>query len=221
MSIKQNIKRIASYIWDIPIERASSVQNEYLEVVWSNGIKMLNTKEANFSFGNGYNVFDEAMKYTAAAVNKANDILILGFGCGSILHILENKFKYTGSITGVEYDQEILRLFYSHFAPAYTLKPELHHIDALEFLENNEKTYPILFIDLFHELDNSPLLDSLRFRKALLSACAPHTTLVFNTTSKDQHGINTGTSLNLWLHQHFKTVHTHPFQLVNKIIIAY
>lgn len=220
MNVKKNLQKIASFVWDVPIERSSSAENNYLEVVWSNGIKMLNTKEANFSFGNGYMVFEEAMKYTTTAISKAKNILILGFGCGSILHLLEKKFKYTGNLVGVEYDKEILRLFHKHFAQAYTLKPVLHTKDALDFLEKSTETYSMLFIDLFHELDNSPLLNSLQFRNALMNACTPNTTLIFNITSKDQEGKNANASLNLWLKQNFKTVDTHPFQNFNHIIIA-
>jgi len=81
--------KIASYFWDIPVEKTSSEVNDYLEVVWSQGRKVLNTKSANFSFGNGYKVFEKAISTIKEEVERAAHVLVLGFGCGSILDILK------------------------------------------------------------------------------------------------------------------------------------
>lgn len=214
------IKKIASYVWDVPIERSSSPQNDYLEVVWSNGVKMLNTKEANFSFGNGYKVFATAMKQIEEPINHAKNILILGFGCGSIHHLLEKKYSYKNTLVGVEYDADIIRLYTEHFAPEYSSKPQLHLQDAAQFMKENNNPFDIIFIDLFCELENSPLLESPDFLTHLKEACSANGILVFNTTTTNTHGENIVFELQKWLGTHFITVSKLPFQDFNQILIA-
>jgi len=221
MKYIQSIKKIASYIWDIPIEKTSSAHNEYLEVVWSNGRKMLNTREANFSFGNGYKVFAAAMKEIEAPIGNAQSTLVLGFGCGSILHLLEKKYNYTNLLVGVEYDPEILRLYQNHFSAAYKLKPELCSVDAQKFVATNEHSFDVVFVDLFHELDNSPLLSSEVFLECLITNITKEGVLVFNTTTKDKVGQDLVFELQMWLSSNFKTVTKTAFQEFNQILIAY
>lgn len=220
MTNKELLKKLTSYVWDIPIERTSSPQNDYLEVVWSNGTKMLNTKEANFSFGNGYKVFATAMEKIELQITKAKNILVLGFGCGSIHHLLEKKYNYSQNLVGVEYDSEIIRLYKKHFSSEYTLLPKLYIEDALAFSQNTIEMFDIVFIDLFSELDNSPLLDSEEFLTSLKKMCGTKTTLVFNTTTTNEKGETTVFELQMWLSTHFKTVTKTPFQDFNQILIA-
>jgi len=214
------IKKFASYLWDIPIERCSSPQNDYLEVVWCNGRKMLNTKEANFSFGNGYKVFAMAMKHIKEPIRQANNVLILGFGCGSILHLLEKKYTYNRTLVGVEYDTDIIRLYKEHFATDYHSNPQLHVQDAAKFMESNDASFDIVFIDLFCELENSWLLESQDFLTHLKNACSANGILVFNTTTTNTVGENIVFNLQKWLTTHFKTVSKIPFQEFNQILIA-
>ncbi|MFT7379733.1 MAG: hypothetical protein ACI8ZQ_001486, partial [Bacteroidia bacterium] len=69
--MKNIFYKIASYVWDIPIAKTSSPQNECLEIVWSMGRKMLNTENANFSFGSGFEVFKLAMSKIPTNITNA------------------------------------------------------------------------------------------------------------------------------------------------------
>jgi len=218
--MNKKLLRLFSWVWDIPIEKTSSPQNEYLEIVWSNGKKMLNTKEANFSFGNGYKVFETGMKFITEEISKAQDILILGFGCGSILHLLEHVYLYDQNIDGIEYDPEIIRLFKEHFAQNYSNVPELYAVDALTYLKGLQKKYDIIFIDLFIELDNSPLLSNNTFITFLQDSLQKGGTLLFNTTVKTKSEEINHSELLLLLSSMFEHVKTKDFQDYNVIIIA-
>jgi spermidine synthase len=218
--MNERLLQLLSWVWDIPIEKTSSPQNKYLEVVWSNGKKMLNTKEANFSFGNGYKVFETGMRSITEEISQAQDILILGFGCGSILHLLEHVYLYDKNIEGIEYDPEIIRLFKEHFAQNYTNEPELYAVDALNYLKTLQKRYDIIFIDLFIELDNSPLLSDNKFITYLQDSIHKGGTLVFNTTVKTKSEEINHSDLLLLLSSMFDHVRTTDFQDYNKIITA-
>ena len=218
--MNKTLAKIFSFFWDIPIERTSSEQNEYLEVVWSNGKKMLNTKNANFSYGTCHGVFTVATDIISDSISKANDILILGFGCGSILQILREDLKYSKNIVGIEYDDTIISLYQKHFAKEMTSSCEILHTDALSFLKQNDHQYDVIFIDLFSELENSPIQFEESFISHLLKASKNKTTLVFNTTKKSKEDAITITELNLTLSKRFKNVENHNFQDLNNIIIA-
>jgi predicted membrane-bound spermidine synthase len=218
--MKDLLKRIASFAWDIPIEKTSSQYNPYLEVVWSNGKKMLNTKDANFSFGNGYRVFEKAFNLIKKHVPASKKTLILGFGCGSILHLLEKKYNYEGEIVGVEYDQVILDLFDKHFAKDYSTKPKLITGDAMNFVKESNETYDLIFVDLFTELDNVGFIFSQDFLSQLNNICEQGGVIVFNTikrTSEDQKNLS---GLIMDLSRNFKDVSSNSFQDLNQIIIA-
>jgi spermidine synthase len=92
--MKKILIQLCSFFWDVPILKTSSPQNEYLELVWSNGKKILNTKEANFSFGNASKVITRALSPYTHKIKEAQNILILGFGCGSVVELLDLKYNY-------------------------------------------------------------------------------------------------------------------------------
>lgn len=219
--MNNRLSKILSFIWDIPIEKTSSKYNEYLEVVWSSGKKMLNTRNANFSFGTCHDVFKMASNLILDPISKAEKTLILGFGCGSILQILNRDLNYNKQVVGVEYDNTIISLFHKHFANEIDASYKLYNNDALQFLAGNQDKFDIIFIDLFIELENNPILFKDSFFKYLLNATKKNgSTLVFNTTKKSKKDAVNITELNLKLSQHFKNVVNHNFQDLNNLIIA-
>jgi spermidine synthase len=213
----QSIKQILSFIRDIPIETASSEKNPYLEIVWSRGKKMLNSKEANYSFGNDYKVFEQALVKFNQSFEKYNNVLILGFGCGSILHLLEKKYNYTANVVGIEYDSKIIELFNKHFQSDYSLIPELVIDDAQNYLKLTDIQFDVAFVDLFNDLENSPLLFDESF---LLDLASKNDALIINTTVTKPEDSTQIANLMLQLSRKFKDVETFDFHDVNKVIIA-
>lgn len=212
--------KIASYFWDIPVEKTSSEVNDYLEVVWSQGRKVLNTKSANFSFGNGYKVFEKAISTIKEEVERAAHVLVLGFGCGSILDILQTKYNYNNQLTGIEYDKEIIRLFETHFNDGYSLDLDLIEGDAFEYVSTCKSKFDIIFIDLFSELDNVPFVFNQTFILNLVKAINNGGTLVFNCTQQNASDKQKISELMIKLTSNFKEVQKIPFQELNQIIIA-
>jgi spermidine synthase len=218
--MKNTIIKIASYIWDIPIIKTSSPQNEYLELVWSNGKKTLNTKDANFSFGNASTVLEKAISPFANEIKDAKHILVLGFGCGSLLHLLEKKYHYTGKLTGIEYDAKIIELFYDHFASSYSLTPNVICCDAANFLKEDSTKFDIIVVDLFQELNNSKLLNDLSFLKALKTHTEISGMVILNTINRTEHENRLLSTLIIELGMLYKNVTTQVFQDINTLIVA-
>ena len=211
------LKKIASYIWDIPIEKSGSELNPYLEVVWSQGRKMLNAQNANYSFGNGYKVFERAFDELKVLDNPPQSVLVLGFGCGSVEHLLQTVLGIKSVITGVEYDAEIIRLYQAHFAPESPAK--VHCMDAREFLSNNQEQYDLIVVDLFQDLETVPMIYEGLFTDLILKASAPGGQLVYNTVKNAEHH-DLFSELLLKLSTSFKEVGQIDFQEINRILIA-
>lgn len=214
----QTIKKILSYLWDIPIERTGSEQNEYLEVVWSMGRKMLNTKNANYSFGNGYKVFEFAFKQIKEKITNFKKVLVLGFGCGSVEHLLRTKYNSSTQITGVEYDPRIIELYKRHFSDSdqNTLVVE---DDAKVFIESTDQVFDLIVIDLFDDLHTVPFVFEKEFTDQLLQKVNDSGVLIYNTVKAEDNSAKY-TELSLQLNKRFKEVGIHTFQDINRIIIA-
>lgn len=214
------IKKISSYIWDIPIEQCSSAQNEYLEVVWSMGRKMLNTKNANYSYGNGYKVFVHAFKKLNLQTQANLRILVLGFGGGSVENILRERYNIEQpTIVGVEYDAEIVRLYNKHFKAGQNENLSIHVGDAKEFMQLNTQVFDLIIVDLFDDLQTIPLVFDPEFTTNVINACSPQAKIVYNTVKNIQQN-NKRTELCLQLSKRFRDVQIHEFQELNQIIIA-
>lgn len=218
--MKDTVVKILSYFWDVPIIKTQSSQNEYLEVVWSQGRKMLNTRHANFSFGNGYKVFEKAFAPLMEPIKNARSILVLGFGCGSILDILERKYNYNGELVGVEYDSQIIELFHNHFKPDYQLTPTLVIADAEKYLKDSIDIYDIIIVDLFSELNNTPLIENSSFLSNIKSRLTTGGIVIFNTIKQTEEDHRTLSNLIINLSSSYKSVTSETFQDLNLIITA-
>lgn len=211
-------KQILSYVWDIPIERTSSEQNSYLEVVWSMGRKMLNTKNANYSFGNGYKVFERAFKQIEDSIPSITKVLVLGFGCGSVEHLLLNKYHASADLTGIEYDPVIIELYNKYFKQVNS-NSKIIEGDALEFIKGSNEHYDLIIIDLFDDLSTVPFIYEDHFTNALVDHLRENGILIYNTVKQEELR-SKSTTLGIKLSKHFKEVSFLDFQEINKIIIA-
>lgn len=113
-----------------------------------NGKKVLNSPNANYSFGSLQRVFEMALKEVALDLKDEHSVLILGFGAGSLVQTLRNDYDFKGKITGVENDETVIRIDEKHFSE-YLLNVELVEDDALKYLQGDSGGYDFVFVDLF------------------------------------------------------------------------
>lgn len=214
------VKKIASYFWDIPIEKTSSSLNPHLEVVWSRGIKMLHSKNANYSFGSLHQVFEKAFQEITDEIKNSDEVLILGFGAGSILDILDKKYAYKGRVTGIDYDPKIFELYKKHFETDIQLKAQLIISDAETFIATNTQIFDLIFVDLFQDLEPDTLLAKKEFASKLKACISTGGTVIINTTSEN--GISTEAQMQLMMNlsSHFKSVFTHKYLDINTVFFA-
>ncbi len=216
----ENLKKIASYIWDIPIATYNSPYNPHLQVVWSGGRKMLHSKNANYSYGSLHEVFSEACTRISKEISEAKSILVLGFGAGSILHILEKNYNYQNKLVGLDYDPIIFEIYQKHFAPEIKLQPELVVADAKKYLQTTNEKFDLIFIDLFQDLKTDSLLFSRELPSLLRTHLENDGTIVINTIIQNSEDKNAAFELLMNFGKIYKSVSTQDCHDLNRIIFA-
>lgn len=162
------------------VETALSNKNPTLEVAWEGGQLVLNSGEGNYSFGTLHHVFDEIFYKLDFRKRKFQNILVLGLGAGSVVHLLRNKYRQAAPIVGVEYDPEVIRLGKQYFGLGDYQHLEIVEGDAAQFVTANKTVFDLLIVDLYNGLDVPPQFESEPFLGQIASLLAPKGLLIFN-----------------------------------------
>ncbi|WP_226294388.1 spermidine synthase [Aquimarina algicola] len=146
---KKIISKIISYVWPITKEIKSTI-NGTLEVTWMNGKKVLDSQNANYSYG----TLQKLLHYGLTKINisSTSDILLLGLGGGSVISSLRNTFEHKGKITALEIDQVVIDIAIDEFKIKNLNNLEIICEDALSYIHNCNKKFDLIIVDIF--IDN-------------------------------------------------------------------
>lgn len=142
-------RRLLSYVKSVHIETTGSGYNPYLRVVLNRGRYQLVTANAIYSYGDLYDNFTKAFKKIDLDRLEIKEVLILGFGLGSIPVILETMFHKKYYYTAVEIDPEILRLANTYVVPDIQSSIEFQLSDAATFAAFSKKKFDLICMDVF------------------------------------------------------------------------
>ena len=145
-------KKILSYLFEFHIESAPSEINPHLYVSLKKGRYQLSTAHAVYSYEDKYTNFLQAFSTIPLDTLPIEEVLILGFGLGSIPYILETKFGKKYNYTGVELDESVLYLAGKYTLPYINSPIQLIEADAAQFVWMTEQQYDLIAMDVF--LDN-------------------------------------------------------------------
>lgn len=169
-----------SHFSDVHIESGDSELNPELYVCLSKGRYQLCVKDAIYSFGDKYdNYWDTFAKLNLDEYRNKN-ILILGFGLGSIPYMLEKKQKFIANFTCVEYDEEVIYLFNKYLADEIESPMEFHIADAKVFMELNQRKFDMIAMDVFNEDDIPEQFLQVDFVQNLRNALTEDGLLIWN-----------------------------------------
>ncbi len=138
---------IKSFIAESVIESIIGDTNIRLEVCYTSGRKVLNASDSNYSYGSLHRVFRQVFRRLHIVRRKLKEVLILGFGAGSVLHILQNEHHLTFNTTGVEIDQKVIDLARKHFHLDRFKNLKIKIEDAGEFMSQNHALFDLIVID--------------------------------------------------------------------------
>lgn len=176
-------KRMLSYITEVPVETTSSDYNKTLYVCMRRGRYQLCTENAIYSYADLYDNFSKAFDRLDLDRLPGDNVLILGFGLGSIPYMLEKVYHRDYYYTVVEIDLEVLQL-----ANRYTL-PDLKSgissvcMDAYEFVMYCEDTYDLIAVDLFRDDVIPEEFEETEFLERLGELLNPGGLLMYNRLS--------------------------------------
>ena len=120
-----------------------------LEINRREGHLVLDAPHVNYSYGNLHRVFQQAFSDAKLDVSKLNEVLILGFGAGSVADILQNESGSQAHITGVEIDPEVIELANKYFDLQSFSNLNIEIADAFEFVTTAKPVYNLIVVDLF------------------------------------------------------------------------
>lgn len=172
-------KNLFSYFYPIILKKYNSKYNNVLELSLQNGKLVVDSKNANYSFGSLHKLFREVIdEFTFK--EKNNHVLILGFGAGSIATILCKERYINCKIDAVEIDAVMLNIYKEYFN-IEGVEIYLFTQDAMLYLISCSKKYDYIFIDLFTDLKVPHKFTQQSFFNLLKKVSNPTAQIAMNT----------------------------------------
>lgn len=136
-------------MFEFHIESAPSEINPHLYVSLKWGRFQLCTANAIYSFEDKYDNFYNSFEQIDLQKLPGKDVLILGFGLGSIPVMLEKYFNKDYNYTGVEIDESVIYLASKYGIHDLSSYIQIIQSDAYEFLKVNEQKFDLIIMDVF------------------------------------------------------------------------
>lgn len=162
------------------VEQVDSKVNGSLFVYHINGRYLLNTPNGNYSYGPLHHGFQKAFNRLNVKERAIQNALILGFGAGSIVSILQEEYMLNCRITAIEYDPVILELGQKYFNTQRFHNLDIHLTDAYDFVLNNDETYDFIAFDVYIDDTIPEKFETPEFLNALKKRLSDNGMLVFN-----------------------------------------
>lgn len=213
------LRRFLSHFWPIPAQRIDGPRGP-LHVVWENGRPVVNSARANQSYGSLHRVWQLCFADMGIAERRPERVLLLGFGAGSAATILRRELDLPCPITGVDNDPRMLALARGTFQVDALGGLDLIEQDAHAFVATHDRSYPLVVVDLFHELDLAAGIETEAFIAGLRRCTAPGGLLCFNTVVHDAPSRSRSQLVGANLARAFATVDEHRYERLNRVFTA-
>lgn len=151
-------KKALSYLIDLQIESLQTDLHPVVDVFLSKGRLLLSSENAVYSYGDLYKVYRRGLKRIDIDWTSVNEILILGFGLGSIPIIL-NKMQEEGNIPksqkfniqAVDLEEMFFQLHNKYDVEKGNAFVEYIVADAAEYMKINSRKFDLIFVDVFED----------------------------------------------------------------------
>ena len=183
------LKYLSSFVADRLLEERQSDISGKLQIYLSQGKIKLCTKNATYSFEEYYSVFEKGFAALNIGARNFNNVLILGFGLGSVLILLKHIYKLNFNCTAVELDATIISLAQKYTDPKFLANTTIVNADAYNWVLQNKalhSTFDLIIVDLFvDKITESKFFENtfIKHNKALLNK---NGLLLYNTLSSNK-----------------------------------
>ena len=211
------MKRLLSYIYPVTKTITSKFSGE-LEITWYNGKKHLNSENANYSYGSLQRILKFGLE--KIQLKKVNSVLVLGMGGGSVIETLRTDFNYSKDIEAVELDPVIVEIAKTEFGITEHKQQKIHCTDAFDFVKTNIKSFDLIMIDLYIDLDVPDKFLSTTFWDYVLSSKSSKGSILFNASVKSSNATKIETLVQYLETKVFKVDVYDKVNNTNTVIIA-
>lgn len=175
------MKKFLSYLWP-DTKRFHSDVNGTLEVTYIDGEKILDTENANYSYGSLQKILEFGVK--KVDLDSVGNILLLGLGGGSIIQSLRKKFKYQKDIVAVDIDPKIIQIAKEEFGVAEAANQKIVQQDALVYVRESQEKFQLVIIDLFIDTEVPPVFFEKEFCRNVGKMIDTNGSVIFNVGIK-------------------------------------
>lgn len=161
-------KKWISHVLPVTLERAASEQNPELTVMLDRGRLQLLSGNAIYSWDDLYHNFTIAFGTLDLEERQVSDVLILGFGLGSVPYILEKIYERDYDYIAVEHDETVSALAAKYTLPRLASPVQIVTVDAWVFLQVTEQCFDMIIVDIFDDDSTPPRFET----RAFLQSCA-------------------------------------------------
>ncbi len=142
------LKKYISYFTELPVKQVNSVYG-LVDVTLEKGRYKLSTENAIHSYQDLYSVFANGFKNLHIQNHSINNLLVLGYGLGSISYLLDKQYNLTPDTIGIEINDDVITLCYQYGYTSSNIN--LLHYDAHEFVFETESKFDLICIDVFQD----------------------------------------------------------------------
>lgn len=175
-----SVKKALSWLWPLQVKKLEGKITSVLEISYEHGKKVLNAGEVNYSFGSLHDVFRIALQKAKIIEHPPTEVLILGFGAGSIASILVDEFGLHPNMTGIEADPVVIQIAKDEFNIARFHQLDLENTLAEKYIAVTDKKFDLIAVDVFVEAKVPEACMSSEFLENLYQHLNKHGRVVFN-----------------------------------------
>lgn len=163
------------------IESSFSEYNPHLYVSLKNNRFQLCTANAIYSYGDLYDNFSAAFRRIQMdKFPDGQEMLILGFGLGSIPIILEKQHQKTFRYTAVEIDEAVLDLANRYALPDIHSPIEMICADAFAYMAQCQRQFDLIAVDVFLDDEIPGNIQGADFLSQLKRVIKPEGLILYN-----------------------------------------
>ncbi len=175
-----------SFLFPVSLQKIQT-NLQTLELSLENGELRINSENVNYSFGGNHQAWEDLLKSLSFPPDAK--VLILGFGTGSIAHILHKLFGIT-NILGIEKDEVLVRWTQEFFRDKFPPSTKILRQDAFRFLRETSENFDYIFVDLFIDSLLPEALLQTKNIEEMLSRLRNNGIIVINSLFLDKNSRN-------------------------------
>lgn len=195
------MKKFLSYFWPVSRKVHSEI-NGPMEITYTAGKKVLNSKNANYSFGPLQEILEFGL--TKVDLKKVDNLLLLGLGGGSIIKSLRDTFDFRNQIYAVEIDPEMIRIAKEEFGIVESWNTKIIEDDAFLFTKTTKRKYQLVIVDLFIDTEVPQIFYQKEFCDRLARIISPGGAFIYNVGMNPKNNSVSGDQLISFFKENFE-----------------